>query len=212
MNPLVHAGIDGFGALIEALWGIRWFKFIFSTNQKTLPKFTFGKQEVLYTLYSFILLTPFMIDDPLFAKGFGNPYVVKAYVILTLALALAALRFELLFPALALKEKTSFRISWSKSKPLWSKILLSYLQATLIIACIGIILLLGLSLILLMLWAVGLLNFEHWHMENGWQILLNRNPLIQWLYVASKESLWFLAQAFTMVIAARYYKIAKKKS
>ena len=204
-KPVYQALIDGLGGLIEAFWGIRWFHYVMKGHQTNrMEPFRFGKQECLYFIYSFILLVPFMVDDFLFVQEIKRNYAL-GYVIFVLVFITLSLRFEFIFSALALKRPTGFFISWKESQKFWWALFKSYSQSFMVllpVACLG---LLGLGIILIVLWSLGILHFEGWTMHQGWEPLLNNNPSISILYVIYKEGLWFVMQAFTMVIAARYY-------
>lgn len=209
-KPFQQALIDGMGGLIEAFWGIRWFRYVLVGHKKnTLETFRFGKQEFLYFVYSFILLIPFMVDDFLFVKDIKRNYV-GSYILFVTAFLILSLRFEFIFVSLALKKPTGLITSWQESTGYGWALFKSYSQSFTILFPIGILGLLGLGLLIIALWALGFCHFEGWTLFEGWQSLLNRNPLISILYVVLKESLWFWMQAFTMVIAARYYQEALK--
>ena len=210
-QPLPQALIDGMGGFIEALWGIRWFRFILEKDRRTdVPKFAFGKAEFLYFIYSFILLVPFMMDDFIFSNGFRSDYAFL-YVAMALGLLVVFLRFEFIFPALSLGEKTGFIQSLEQSKSVWGNLLKSYCQSLLVILPLGSIVFLILGFLLISLWILGCLHLEGWHMQDGWNVLLDRNPIIVWFYIIIKEGFWCLVQGFTMVIAATYYALSKKK-
>ncbi len=211
-SPLPHALLDGFGAIIEAFWGIRWLRFIMHTDKSHTPAFTFGKIEVLYVFYSFLLLIPFMVDDFLFIQGFRYDYTFF-YALGLVGCLIIFLRFEFIFPALAHQDKTGFGISWAQSKKSWGNILKSDSQGLFIMIPVGCIVLLCLGLLILILWPLGFMNFENWILDrDGWHILLDRNPIIVWLYIIAKESLWSLMKALSMVIAATYYMLFREKS
>ena len=208
-HALPQALTDGAGAFIEALWGIRWFKFILEKpSAGDLPKFSFGKKELLYFAYSFLLLVPFMLDDFLFIKNIRVHHAFL-YALATIGTLVVFLRFELLFPALAMGKTATLKESWKQSRPLWGRIFKSYFQSFMVMLPIATIGLLWLGLLFIALWAAGILHFEHWTMQEGWKVLLDRNPLIRWIYIVFKEALWMFAQAFTMVIAATYYRLSK---
>lgn len=207
-NPIPHSLVDGLGALIEALWGIRWFQFLL---EKKPAKFAFGKQEFLYFFYSLLLITPFMLDDFLFVRGKTSFPIALGYAFSLLMVLILFLRFEFIYPALALKKKTGFKASWSLSGPYWNLLFKSYSQSFLVLLPVGCILLLGVGLLSISLWAAGFLSLEGWALDrHGWDILLQRNPAITCLYYFFKDGLWTLAQAFTMAIAAIYYKHSVK--
>jgi hypothetical protein len=205
-KPAHQAFIDGFGALIEAFWGVRWFQYVM---KKRIQPFQFGKQEFLYFIYSLILLAPFMIDDFLFMQEIKHHHAL-GYIAFAFAFLVISLRFEFLFVSLALKKPTGFATSWKESHGYWKHLFKSFFQALTVLLPVAILALLGLGVLIVALWALGFMHFEGWTLHQGWQPLLNANPLISFLYVFFKEGLWFWMQAFTMVIAARYYQDALK--
>ncbi len=209
-KPVHQALIDGMGALIEAFWGIRWFQYVMKGHQKNqIEPFRFGKQEGIYFFYSLVLLVPFMIDDFLFIDGIKRNYAL-GYILFFFAFLVICLRFEFIFVALSLQRPTGFISSWKESRQYWWALFKSYFQTFIVLLPVGILGILGLGILIILLWIFGLMHFEGWSMHQGWQPLLNANPLISILYVILKEGFWFWMQAFTMVIAAKYYQQALK--
>lgn len=212
-TPYAKAGVDGLYCVLEAMWGVRWLRYLLEPprqNKYFMAPFRFGRHEFKYASYAFILMIPIMLDD--IAIGLNLPSIVTAgLLVLIFAFLFITIRFEFIFPSIAISHATSFSMAWRKSKPYWGSLIISFVQSLVImipvlavLSVIGFIAFVG-------VWAFGLADISAWTAHDGFDALFQRSPIILGLYLIIKEGIWFLFQALLLTIIGLYYRDASVK-
>jgi hypothetical protein len=207
------AGVDALYAIIEAMWGVRWLRYLLEPprqNKYFMAPFRFGTHEVRYALYALAISFPILLDD--IAISLPIPHIAVTGLMLIIFLSLfLVIRLEFIFPAIAISHATSFSSAWKKSKSYWGPMIVSFLQSLIImIPVLGILSLIGFGLFLLV-WGFGLTDVKGWTYHSGFNVLFQNNPAILGIYFFIKESAWFLVQALLLTIVGIYYRDASVK-
>lgn len=209
-SPYIKAGVDGFYAVVEALWGVRWLRYLLEPprqNQYFMAPFRFGKHEVKYALYGLALISPVMLDD--ITVHLPLPGIARSGLLFMIFLSIfIILRFEFIFPAIAISHNTGFRVSWQKSKAYWGRMIISFLQSLIIMMpVIAVLSLIGFGLFVFV-WVSGFADISNWTVHNGFDTLFLRSPTILGIYLFIKESAWIIGQALILTIVGLYYRDA----
>lgn len=212
-TPLVKASSDVLYALLEALWGVRWLRYLLEPprqNKYFMAPFRFGRHELRYAFYSLLVLTPIVTDDLILGLNIPESLTWLMFAIM-IAFVVLSVRFEFIFPAIALSHRTSLRNAWKKAGPYWGRMLISYLQSLVIFLPIVLVVTFIGFLIFLGIWSIGLVDVSGWILEDGFTALFNRSPYILGIYIVTKETVWLILQAFLLTIAGLYYHHAAVK-
>jgi|GEM_PF-3395099 len=212
-SPYMKAGVDAFYTVIEAMWGVRWLRYLLEPprqNQYFMAPFRFGKHEVKYALYGMAVLLPIILDD--FTGSLALPTIAKTGLYFTIFLfTLVLFRFEFIFPAIAISHTTSFSVSWQKSKAYWGSMIISFLQSLIIMIPVITLLSFVGFVLFVVVWAFGFTDISGWTVQNGFGALFLKNPVILGIYLFIKESAFFTIQALFLTIIGLYYRHASVK-